>query len=300
MATTRVKPRREHLDVAREADLSKVSIVSVIAGLVSAYGVFAVVAAIVGAVLNSLDVATEFRTNDWTGSGAAAGLATAFTLFVAYLFGGYVAGRMARRAGVLHGIIVFVASLVVGAAVSGVVTALSDDAVLKDNLRSIGIPTTWDQVSGVAIASIIASIAAMLIGAAFGGALGERWHTKLARRVADPSIGPAAESRKQAEREDEERQRRLDRDQTLSRDVRDQDRHDDTDVYTDADRDHDRERERVLDLEREHEIEQARREQSEQDLTRLGGTHGADSDQPRYTADEWRRLESQDPSLRNR
>ena len=77
---------------------------SILAGIVAAYGTFAIVAAVVGAIANGADADTEFRTNDWTGSGATALLISAATLFVAFLFGGYIAGRMARRRGVAHGI----------------------------------------------------------------------------------------------------------------------------------------------------------------------------------------------------
>ena len=183
-----------------------------LAGVVSAYGVFAIVAAIAGAVLTSIDVNTEFRTNDWTGSGAVAALTSALVLFLAYLFGGYVAGRMARRAGTLHGVMVFVVSLVIGAVAGGVVSTLADSNDVERNLRSIGMPTTTDQITDVALVGIIVSLAAVLVGAVLGGHLGERWHTKLARRVADPEIGTTAEERARLDEEQAERRDRIARD----------------------------------------------------------------------------------------
>jgi putative membrane protein (TIGR04086 family) len=47
--------------------------------------------------------------------------------FVAYLFGGYVAGRMARRAGLVNGLAVFVLALVV-VVVAGAIVASQADA----------------------------------------------------------------------------------------------------------------------------------------------------------------------------
>jgi hypothetical protein len=199
---TLARPGRVHRETAQEAGFGTISPLSVAAGVVSAYGAFAIVAAIVGAVLSRADVDTEFRTDDFTSSGAVAALASAVVLFLAYLFGGYVAGRMARRAGVLHGVLVFVTSIVIGAIVGGVVSAIADSSQIEDNLRSIGIPTTWDQVSDVAVAGVIVSLVAVLLGSLVGGMLGERWHTKLARRVADPTIGPAAERRERIEEDD--------------------------------------------------------------------------------------------------
>lgn len=223
---------RDHLEVSREAGFRRVSLLSVLAGLVTAYGSFAVIAAIVGAILNSLDVKTKFTSNDWTGSGAVASLATALSLLLAYLFGGYVAGRMARRSGLLHGILVFITSLLVGAIVGGVVSALTDNDSVRKNLQGIGVPTNTDQIRGVAIAGVAASLAAILIGSVLGGLLGERWHTKLARRAADPDYGPAAQARAQADREDEARRQRLSRDPLVERDTEAgrRGRHDDDDV----------------------------------------------------------------------
>jgi hypothetical protein len=207
------RPGRVHRETAQEAGLGTVSPLSIAAGVLSAFGAFAVVAAIVGAVLSQIDVDTEFRTDDFTSSGAVAALASAAVLFVAYLFGGYVAGRMARRAGILHGLLVFVTSIVIGAVVGGVVNAIGDSSEIESNLRSIGMPTTWDQVSDVSAVGAIVSLAAILLGSLVGGMLGERWHTKLARRVADPTIGASAERRE-----------RIDQDDAMHRDLTREDR----------------------------------------------------------------------------
>jgi hypothetical protein len=60
--------------------------------------------------------------------------------------------------------------------------------------------------------------------------LGERWHTKLARRVADPEIGPAADARRRAAEEESERRDRIDRDAAVHRDL-DRDGIDDRDEH---------------------------------------------------------------------
>jgi len=164
---------------------------------VAAYGTFAVVAAIAGAIAHRADTSTDFRTNDWTGTGATALLISAVTLFIAFLFGGYIAGRMARRRGVAHGVAVFVVSIIVAAIAGGVVRAFTDNAEIRRNLRSIGVPTTWNQVSSVTVVGVIVALAAMLVGAILGGTLGDRWHAKLERRAADPAYGPDAETRRE-------------------------------------------------------------------------------------------------------
>ncbi|HEX2577081.1 MAG TPA: YrzE family protein [Aquihabitans sp.] len=279
--------QRPHLETAREAGLSRFSIVSILAGMVTAYGTFAILASIAGAIANAADADTEFRTNDWTGSGAVALLLSALVLLLAYLFGGYVAGRMARRSGLLHGIAVAVASLIVGGVVGGIVGAVADNDEVQDNLRSIGVPTNMDQVTEVAVTGVIVSLLAMLAGAALGGLLGERWHTKLARRVADDNYGPAAEARARAEREDEQHQRRVQQDDAVRRDLADGKDRDGRPDREDHDLGGDRHGGAVVPPRDLNQVDDDRtRERID-----LREGDGSSQDQPRYTAEEWRQVE---------
>jgi MFS family permease len=190
---------------ADEAGLGRVSLVSLAGGLLCAYGLFAIVAALIAAVLDAVDADTDFRTDDWTSSGAGALAASAVALFVAYLLGGYVAGRMARRSGVVHGILLVVATLIVGAIAGGIVSGLTDDDQIRSNLRSIGVPTETGQIEDVAIAGVLVSLLAIIGGAVLGGMLGERWHTRLAERLADPTVGRTAAEHLAVAHEDERR-----------------------------------------------------------------------------------------------
>jgi hypothetical protein len=211
-SNTKTRPGRVHKDLTREAGIGPISLLSVVAGTLVAYGAFSLAAALAGGLLSRTDVKTDFRTNDWTGSGGVAAVAAAAVLLIAYLFGGYVAGRMARRRGLVHGFLVALVSLVVGVVAGAIVRGLTDDAAVRRNLRSIGVPTSSDQITGVGIAAAVLSLAAIVIGAVVGGMLGERWHAKLARRAADPSVGPAAEMQTRADHEHAERARRIERD----------------------------------------------------------------------------------------
>jgi len=220
MARTTDRPSRAHTEVAREAGLGRLSFVSVLAGSLSAYGAFAIVASIAGAILVGADADVDFTTSDWTSGELLSAVVTALVLLVAYLFGGYVAGRMARRSGVLNGLGVFALSLVAAAIAGGIVSGLADSAELEQDLRNIGVPTTWDEWSGVGLTAALLALAGMLLGAVVGGMLGERWHTKLVRRAADPTIGPAAELRREAEVEDERREERIAADSVIADEVR--------------------------------------------------------------------------------
>jgi hypothetical protein len=117
-------------------------------------------------------------------------LAIALVLLMAYLFGGYVAGRMARRAGLLNGLAVFLLALLLVAVVGAVAASQADAETIGSNLRSLGIPTTGSEWGKAGTVAGIGSLAAMLLGALLGGVLGERWHSKLTRRAVSGKYRP--------------------------------------------------------------------------------------------------------------
>lgn len=57
------------------------------------------------------------------------------------------------------------------------------------------------------MATAIVAVAAVIIGAAAGGLLGERWHARLLARAADPERGLSAEARRRVEGLEAERDR---------------------------------------------------------------------------------------------
>jgi len=155
-----------------------------------AYGAFAVLAALVGAAATAIGLSSDLSRNDWAQLGTGSAIAAAVVLLLAYLFGGYVAGRMARRAGLLNGLAVFLLAIVLIAAVGAIVASQADADTIRTNLRSLGIPTSGTEWGDVGTLAGIASLAAMLVGALLGGVLGERWHSKLTRRAVSGKYSP--------------------------------------------------------------------------------------------------------------
>ncbi len=180
----------DRASLAREAGVGRLSFISVLAGVLVAYGAFAVLAALVGAAAAAIGLNNELSRNDWAALGRGSAIAAAVILFLAYLFGGYVAGRMARRAGLLNGLAVFVLASVLVAAVSAIIASQADADAIRANLRTLGIPTSGSEWSDIGTLAGIASLAAMLIGALVGGVLGERWHSKLTRRAVSGRYSP--------------------------------------------------------------------------------------------------------------
>jgi 4-amino-4-deoxy-L-arabinose transferase-like glycosyltransferase len=185
-----VETRRDRAALTREAGIGRLSFISVLAGVLVAYGAFAVLAALAGAAAAAIGLNTDLSANSWAELGVGSAIVAAVVLLLAYLFGGYVAGRMARRAGLLHGLAVFILALVIVAVIAAIAASQADASAIRDNLRSLGIPTTGTEWGDVGTLAGIGSLAAMLIGALVGGLLGERWHTKLTRRAASPKFGP--------------------------------------------------------------------------------------------------------------
>ena len=192
-ASDAVETGRDRAALTREAGIGKLSFISVLAGVLVAYGAFAVLAALAAAAAAAIGLNTDLSANNWAELGVGSAIVAAVVLLLAYLFGGYVAGRMARRAGLIHGLAVFVLALVIVALIAAIAAAQTDTSAIRGNLRSLGIPTTGAEWSDVGTLAGIGSLAAMLVGALLGGMLGERWHTKLTRRAASPKYGPDRE-----------------------------------------------------------------------------------------------------------
>lgn len=244
MPLKNVENRADRASLARDAGLGQVSLVSVLAGTLVAYGAFAVLLAITAAVAESVGVDTDLTANEWDRLGTVGGAIVAGVLLLCYLLGGYVAGRMARRAGATNGFLVFVLGVLVAVGVTALVNVFTDGDDILANLRNVGVPTSSDEWGDIGTVAGIGSLLAMLVGAVLGGSLGERWHGKLVTRALDTGIGPAAEAR-QAEIDARERaadEERRTAETTRTAAVvpdRDRDRERDRDAI---DRDDDRER----------------------------------------------------------
>jgi hypothetical protein len=192
MRTRVVETAKDRLELADEAGLGPISIVSVLAGVLVAYGSFVILAAIAGGIVAALgtDWATDLSSN-WQELGTAGGLIGAGCLFLAYVAGGYVAGRMARRAGVANGFLTFLLGLGIVIGVGAVVSMQAGTEEIVDQLRTLGVPTRWNEWQDVGTIAGIASVAAILLGSLLGGALGDRWHGKLVTRAAVATSVPA-------------------------------------------------------------------------------------------------------------
>jgi hypothetical protein len=170
----------------------------VLAGVLVAYGAFAILAGLAASVLGAVGDDTDLS-GGWEQLGTTGGLVVAGLLFLSYLLGGYVAGRMARRNGVAHGLGVLLLGLVIVGVVAALVRSSGGADTIAENLRALGIPTTADEYGDAGTVAGIASLIALVAGSLLGGALGERWHARLFARAIDPNVGAQAAAAREAE-----------------------------------------------------------------------------------------------------
>jgi len=113
--------------------------------------------------------------------GIAGGIVMLVVLFLAYLAGGYVAGRMARFDGARQGIAVWIIGLLVvlALAVAGLVFGSEYNVLQRLDLPRIPIDEGTATTGG--IIALVAVLLVTLLGAILGGKIGDRFHRKVDR-----------------------------------------------------------------------------------------------------------------------
>ena len=198
MRTKSVESGRDRKTFARDAGMGQVSLISVLAGTLVAFASFAILLAITAAILSAVGIDTSrLASNDYRELGIGAGIVAALVLFLSYFFGGYIAGRLSRRAGALNGGLVWLTAILIGAGIALIVGTQADTEALAADLRVIGVPTSGADYGSIATIAGIVALAAMLAGSVLGGLKGERWHGKLTTRAFSPDVGPEAQARQE-------------------------------------------------------------------------------------------------------
>jgi hypothetical protein len=146
-------------------------------GWLAAAGLAAILAGIVAAAGAALGL-TKTSGATITLGGAIALLAV---LFVAYVAGGYVAGRMARFDGIRQGIGVWLWGILVAGAVALLAVIGGAKYNVLDQLNLPRVPVDQGTLTKGGAIALGAALVVTLLAAITGGTLGTRWH----RRVDD-------------------------------------------------------------------------------------------------------------------
>lgn len=165
---------------------------AVITGVLASWGAMVLIGGLVGGILVALDVTAADVTAGAGSVGIGVGVGVFVAQFLAYLWGGYTAGRMARGAGAMNGFLVPLTALIIGGIVAGVVLALGTEPDINiPGITGRPLPVDRDFGQSLGIWIAVGAFVAMFAGAITGGMLGVRWHARLedsaaARRVVLP------------------------------------------------------------------------------------------------------------------
>lgn len=156
-------------------------------GWIVAIGVAALLVGIVGAILAGVGSSVEVTQSDAEREAGTIGLATAIVFLVilalAYLAGGYVAGRMSRFDGARQGLGVWIFGLVVTIIAIALGAIFGSKYNVLDRVNLPRIPISTDQLSWGAVIAAVVVLAATLLFAILGGILGHRYHNRVDRAV---------------------------------------------------------------------------------------------------------------------
>lgn len=156
-------------------------------GWIVAIGMAILLAGIVGAVLAAVGSSVEVTQNDAERSAGTIGLSTAIVLVVilalAYLAGGYVAGRMSRFDGARQGVGVWTIGLLVTIVAIALGAIFGNKYNVLERVDLPRIPISTDDLTWGGVVTGVAVLIATLAFAMLGGVLGHRYHHRVDRAV---------------------------------------------------------------------------------------------------------------------
>ena len=155
-------------------------------GWLSANGLAVILVALLSAAGVALGLANGLNTADEAANhaqtlGLGGGIAVLVVLFLAYLAGGYVAGRMARFDGARQGLAVWFVGLIVVLVLAAAGAILGSQYNVLKNLNLPRIPIDEGTATTAGIITLVAILLVTLLGALLGGKLGERYHRRVDR-----------------------------------------------------------------------------------------------------------------------
>jgi hypothetical protein len=158
-----------------------IDIPATIVGMLTALSTTLILAGLVGAAIGAVGYQTGLEENaeDLSIAGLIGGVAV---LFVAYLIGGWAAGRIARYDGARNGFATGIWTLVFAASLAGLGAWIGSD---YDVFRNVELPQWFeeDALTWTAISSGVAAIVAMFVGGAIGGKWGAWYHRRADRTI---------------------------------------------------------------------------------------------------------------------
>ena len=145
-------------------------------GMLTALAVLIILAGLIGAAIGAIGYQTGLKGNveDISLASLIGGL---ITLFVAFVIGGWAAGRMARYDGGRNGLVTAIWAVLLAAILSALAAIFGDK---YDVLGRVDLPQFFsrDALTLGGIVSALVAIAVMLVAGFLGGKWGERYHRR--------------------------------------------------------------------------------------------------------------------------
>jgi hypothetical protein len=154
--------------------------------MLTAIAMLVLLGGIVGAAFGVIGYQTGLSGNDVEDISAGSLIGGIAVIFVAFLVGGWTAGRIARYDGAVNGLMTGIWTLVLAATLSALAYFFGNE---YDVLRNVDLPQWFDRdaLTTAAFVSGAVTVATMLVAGVIGGLWGSRYH-----RVADQSLLDAA------------------------------------------------------------------------------------------------------------
>ena len=156
-------------------------------GMLTAIAVLILLGGIVGAAIGAIGYQTGVSGDNVEEISIASLIGGLVVLAIAYLIGGWTAGRIARYDGARNGLMTGVWTIVLAGALSALAAWFGSE---YDVFANVELPQWFDRdaLTSTALASGLAAIAMMLIAGLLGGLWGTRYH-----RLADQTLLDAQE-----------------------------------------------------------------------------------------------------------
>jgi MFS family permease len=158
-----------------------IDIPATLVGMLTALSTTLILAGLIGATVGAVGYQTglESDAQDISTASLIGGVAV---LFVAYLVGGWAAGRIARYDGARNGFATGIWTLILAAILSGLAAWLGSE---YDVFANVDLPQWFstDAFTTTAIISGIAAVIAMFVGGTLGGMSGARYHRRADRTI---------------------------------------------------------------------------------------------------------------------
>jgi hypothetical protein len=151
-------------------------------GWLTAAGLGVLLTALVAAIGTAIGMAGDDEVVSVRALGITGAVVVAVVMFVAYLAGGYVAGRMARFSGAKQGLAVWLWAVIAAVVLGLLGLFMGARFDVLSNLDAFPrIPMSGDDLTAAGITTAIVFAVITLVGAILGGLAGMRYHRRVDR-----------------------------------------------------------------------------------------------------------------------